>query len=64
MTQAGIEVVEGNDDTDWAQWEDSVAFHESQFPVECEMDRLATVIQTSQEADALDPFNSVTKNSG
>ncbi len=64
MTKTNIEVVEGNDDDAWAQWEDSVSFHESQFPVEYELDQLTSAIQTSQEADTLDPFESVTKNSG
>ena len=26
------EVIEGNEDSDWAMWEDSVAFQDSQMP--------------------------------
>ena len=64
---ASIEVVEANDDEAWAQWEDSVPFHDSQFPPDGSTLALATPGEdTSDVPDLLsmDPFASVTKNSG
>ena len=45
------EVIEGNDDADWAAWGDSVAFQESQF--------LPQV--TLVESKFIDPFTLVSK---
>ena len=57
----------GNQDSDWALWEDSVAFQDSQFPQDF-TDSSVRVKEpaTSRPAQLIDfdPFAAVTKNSG
>ena len=48
------DVVEGNGDLDWALWEDSVAFQDSQ----------TCVLGLEQEIKLADPFTSVHKHAG
>ena len=48
------EVVEGNGESDWALWEDSVAFQDSQ----------TCVLGLEQEIKLADPFTSVHKHAG
>ena len=61
------EVVEGNQDSDWAAWEDSVAFQDSQMP-EFQVTAVLPVVKNSASATpppaAEDAFASVSKNSG
>ena len=59
-----IEVVEANDDEAWAQWEDSVSFQDSQFFSGGELAAPVSPAQAWVEAGTMDPFASVTKNSG
>ena len=58
------EVIEGNDDSDWSLWEDSVAFQDGQMfavtepvPLEPKMDKPAA--KPANPADASDPFKSI-----
>jgi hypothetical protein len=48
------EVVEGNGESDWALWEDSVAFQESR----------TCVLRSEPEIKLADPFKSVHKHAG
>lgn len=66
------EVVEGNSDSDWALWEDSVSFQDSLFPPDF-MDsvRVRDEAPTGNAAPSAfeqmaspDPYASVTKNRG
>jgi hypothetical protein len=55
------EVVEGNEDSDWALWEDSVAFQDSQMPSDYgaltpSAQRESTKAKPSEE---MDPFESL-----
>jgi hypothetical protein len=60
------EVVEGNSEADWSEWEDSVAFQDSQQPglkaQTWDADRRAKE-SNNKIADTGDAFSSVTKNS-
>lgn len=60
------EVVEGNQDSDWAAWEDSVAFQDSQMP-EFEVAATPPAVKASGSAahtpSPADVFASVSKNS-
>lgn len=61
------EAREGNDESDWALWEDSVAFQDSQFPDALTDNSVKVKESTVTPATALidfDPFAAVTKNSG
>jgi len=53
------EVSEGNQDSDWAMWEDSVAFQDSQMPSEYgELNSVKERGKDSRNED-LDPFSTV-----
>lgn len=57
------EVSEGNLDSDWAMWEDSVAFQDSQMPP---LDDPLSSVRTKEKLDApdqVDPFGAVHKKS-
>ena len=61
-----VEVVEGNDESVWAMWEDSVAFQDSQFTDSQPAPLLASKTPTQPaplDADSIDAFASVHKNS-
>ncbi len=54
------EVSEGNEDSDWAMWEDSVAFQDSQMPSAFnELDAVKTRDEEPQKSGAPDPFSTV-----
>lgn len=59
------QAIEGNSDTDWARWEDSVAFQDSQHPPEFTDSRAKghepAQPQSVAETD-FDPFGSVSRN--
>jgi hypothetical protein len=58
------EVTEGNLDSDWAMWEDSVSFQDSQIP---RSDHHEVRVRVKHKPDALqvsDPFASVHSKSG
>lgn len=57
------EVSEGNQESDWAMWEDSVAFQDSQMPSAFnELDAVKTRDEPVQKKDgAPDPFSAVRK---
>ena len=59
------EVVEGNDDSDWSLWQDSVEFHDSQMQAAWPVTAPSPLQEAtpSLELDAIDPFASVHKNS-
>jgi len=48
-------------ETDWAEWEDSVAFQESQLDAFQVTEKIPLA---PDHADLFDPFSSVTKNCG
>ena len=59
------EVLEGNEDTDWSLWQESVAFQDSEMQAPwpaTEPDQLHEAV-LSTEPPAIDPFASVHKNS-
>lgn len=59
------EVVEGNEESDWSLWQESVAFHDSQMQTAWPAtvpDQLHEATP-SIESTAIDPFASVHKNS-
>lgn len=58
---AAPEVLEGNEDSDWALWEDSVAFQDSQMPSDFGALKAPEVRETPDKkpADDHDPFGSV-----
>lgn len=59
------EVVEGNEHTDWALWEDSVSVLDSQIQGLTPSARIyERDKQTPSEYQDLDPFSRVNKNSG
>ena len=54
------EVSEGNQESDWAMWEDSVAFQDSQMPsVFNELDAVKTRDEEPKKSGAPDPFSTV-----
>jgi hypothetical protein len=55
------EVVEGNQDSDWSLWEDSVAFQDSQMPSDFGALKAPEVRESAKNkpADDHDPFGSV-----
>lgn len=57
------EVIEGNEDSDWAMWEDSVAFQESQMPSAFnELHAVKTQDEAPQKTEAApDPYAAVRK---
>lgn len=57
------EVSEGNEDSDWAMWEDSVAFQDSQMPsIFNELDSVKTHDEPPKKKDnETDPFSTVRK---
>ena len=56
------EVSEGNQESDWAMWEDSVAFQDSQMPsVFNEFDAVKTRDEQPKKAGGVDPFATVRK---
>ncbi len=58
------EVIEGNDDSDWALWEDSVSFQNSQLPSTASLTKPipGTQLPIAQEAGSPDAFDSVHKH--
>jgi hypothetical protein len=53
------EVIEGNEESDWALWEDSVAFQDSQMPSGfSELDSVRTRDEPEREEE-VDPFATV-----
>lgn len=59
------DVVEGNDDSDWSLWQDSVEFHDSQMQAAWPVTEPGQLqgATPSMEPDAIDAFASVHKNS-
>lgn len=59
------EVIEGNEDSDWALWEDSVAFQDSQMQSEFGTLKAPGRPDASEEkpSDAPDPFGAVRRRS-
>jgi len=59
------DVVEGNENSDWALWEESVSFQDSQMPpATLPLERLQKQDATpGKDADIADPFASVHKRS-
>lgn len=56
------EVSEGNQESDWAMWEDSVAFQDSQMPsVFNEFDAVKTRDEKPRKSGEPDPFAAVRK---
>lgn len=57
------EVTEGNQDSDWAMWEDSVAFQDSQMPSAFnELEAVRTRDDPPKKKDGTpDPFSTVRK---
>ncbi|GAB3493078.1 hypothetical protein GCM10027399_12500 [Curvibacter fontanus] len=56
------EVSEGNQESDWAMWEDSVAFQDSQMPSAFnELDAVKTHDETPKKGGGPDPFAAVRK---
>jgi hypothetical protein len=58
-----VEVSEGNLDSDWAMWEDSVSFQDSQMPP---LDDPRLSVRTKEKLDGpdlVDPFGTVNKRS-
>lgn len=56
------EVSEGNQESDWAMWEDSVAFQDSQMPsVFNEFDAVKTRDEEPKKSGGPDPFATVRK---
>jgi hypothetical protein len=56
------EVTEGNLETDWAMWEDSVAFQDSQMPSSFNaLDSVRTRESEPAPLDKADPFSAVRK---
>lgn len=60
-----VEVIEVNDDTAWALWEDSVAFQDSKFSDEAAFASTLQMPLDSAEVtvEFIDPFSSVHKKS-
>ncbi len=58
------EVSEGNQESDWAMWEDSVAFQDSQMPsVFNELDAVRTRDEEPKKNGEPDPFSTVRRRS-
>lgn len=60
------QVVEGNAESDWSDWEDSVAFQDSQmseFHVPTVPMPLQATVQTTENDPSDDAYASVTRNS-
>lgn len=53
------EVTEGNEDSDWALWEDSVAFQDSQMPSSFGSLESAKERDEPREDEDIDPFATV-----
>jgi hypothetical protein len=54
------EVSEGNQESDWAMWEDSVAFQDSQMPSTFnELDAVKTRDEPPKKKGEADPFSTV-----
>lgn len=54
------EVSEGNQESDWAMWEDSVAFQDSQMPSAFnELDAVKTRDEPPKKKGEADPFSTV-----
>lgn len=60
------EVVEGNEDSDWSLWEESVSFQDSQMQSEWLTTKPMPVqgVTPGIESEVVDPFAMVHKNSG
>jgi hypothetical protein len=54
------EVSEGNQESDWAMWEDSVAFQDSQMPSSFnELEAVKTREEPPKKGEGADPFSTV-----
>ncbi len=54
------EVQEGNEDSDWAMWEDSVSFQDSQMPSTFgDLDSVRTHDEPAKKPKEIDPFAAV-----
>ncbi len=54
------EVQEGNEDSDWAMWEDSVSFQDSQMPSTFgDLDSVRTREEPAKQPEEVDPFATV-----
>ncbi|MDP3701590.1 MAG: hypothetical protein Q8R72_11875 [Hylemonella sp.] len=54
------DVSEGNEESDWAMWEDSVAFQDSQMPsVFNELDAVKTRDEEPKKSGSPDPYSTV-----
>ncbi len=54
------EVQEGNEDSDWAMWEDSVSFQDSQMPSTFgDLDSVRTRDEPAKKPKDVDPFATV-----
>jgi hypothetical protein len=65
-TQPLLEVVEGNEDSDWAAWEDSVRIQDSQFSelqAETQSVQKGSSLSDSRDDEVTDPFASVRRRS-
>ena len=59
------QVIEGNDESDWATWEDSAAFLDSQMqPLTASETVYLRERDTPSQFQDSDPFSSIRKNSG
>ncbi len=59
------EVIEGNEESDWAMWEDSVAFLDSQMqPLAASETVYLREKDTPSQFHDIDPFSSTGKNHG
>lgn len=60
-----IEIVEGSEESDWAMWEDSVAFQDSQIQElqsePCNPSTFQTPLARILQDEAIDPFTSVSR---
>lgn len=50
-------------DSDWQEWDDSVAFQDSQYPEPSVAPLQAPLVSPQTEDEMFDPFTSVHKNS-
>ncbi len=51
------EVTEGNSDADWAAWEDSVAFQDSQMPPQCDAPTVPMQLNSTSESERDSAFD-------
>lgn len=60
-----LQVIEGNEESDWAMWEDSVAALDSQMqPLAASATLTLRERDTPSQFDDIDPFSSTGKNHG